>query len=91
MKVIGAAPEGSVYSGGSGHPVPVQAEPTMADGIAVSRPGDRPCRLPRAMRGHLPWRDHLTFRQALSETRIFLTATYSYDRAASTYVGSGPG
>ncbi len=26
----------------------------------------------------------------LPGTRIFLTATYSYDRSASTYVGSGP-
>jgi threonine dehydratase len=26
----------------AGHPVPVQASPTMADGIAVSRPGDIP-------------------------------------------------
>jgi hypothetical protein len=38
----------------------------------------------RAMRSHLPSRRHLTFRQALSGTRIFVTATYSYgrDRAA---------
>ena len=39
-----------------------------------------PHRLPRVTRGHSPRRDHLTFRQALSGTRIYLTATCSYDR-----------
>jgi len=32
----------SFVAAAAGHPVPVQAEPTMADGIAVSRPDDIP-------------------------------------------------
>jgi threonine dehydratase len=32
----------SFVAAAAGHPVPVQAESTMADGIAVSRPGDIP-------------------------------------------------
>ena len=39
----------------AGHPVSVQAEPTMADGIAVSRPGDVPFAImsgPGRARGH---------------------------------------
>jgi threonine dehydratase len=43
VKIVGVQAESVAPYPGSvsaGHPVPVRAEPTMADGIAVSRPGD---------------------------------------------------
>ncbi len=45
IRVVGVQAEAvAAYPGSlaAGHPLPVQATPTMADGIAVSRPGDIP-------------------------------------------------